>query len=287
MEQEKREGRKLFFTAFALALVLLSLAMVSTVLAVQPMMPSVPQGEDSGYVYRPPASDTLTMIVAGLSGDTPRDFLLIRYNPQYGQIPLVLLPPETRVPGGTLASVYSRDGEDGLKRAVSECFGILVDRYAVLGGGPFTRIASKIGSVSCDLPYEIAYTRNGYPVRLAAGHQQLDGQDLLDLFDAPALRKDPVEKSALLGGIVAEAINQNLSAISDKRASGIFKLAVNTAKTDVTSMDFELRRQSADFLAGLDRQIAGNLPVQGTPERSEFVLTDEFIGLVRQYFQPA
>lgn len=285
MNPEKHEGRKLFFTAFALSLVLLALAMVSTVLAVQPVMPGSQEQEE--YVYQPPASDTLTMIVAGLSGETPMDFLLIRYNPQYGQIPLALLPPQTKLSEGTLAEIFSKKGAEALKRSVSEEFGIAVDRYAVMDSNPFLRVAAKIGSVSCELPYEISYTRDGYPVRLAAGHQQLDGQDLLDLFAAPALRSDPVEKSALLGGIVADAINQNMSAASDKRASGIFKLAVNTVRTDVTSTDFELRRQSAAFLAQMQRQYAGNLPVEGTWEGKTFLLSKGFRDLLRQYFQPA
>lgn len=285
MNPEKREGRKLFLTAFALSLVLLALAMVSTVLAVQPVMPGSQEQED-GYVYRPPASDTLTMILAGLSGETPRDFLLIRYNPQYGQIPLALLPPQTKLAQGTLAEILSQNGAEALKRAVSEEFGIAVDRYAVMDANPFLRVAAKIGSVSYELPYEISYTKDGYPVRLAAGHQQLDGQDLLNLFAAPALRADPVEKSALLGNIVAEAINQNMSAASDKRASGIFRLAVNAVRTDVTSTDFELRRQSADFLAQMQRQYAGNLPVEGTWDGKDFVLAEAFSDLLRQYFQP-
>lgn len=288
MEPDKREGYKLFLTAFALSLVLLSLAMVSTVLAVQPVMPSAEEPE-SGYVYRPLASDSLTMVVIGMSGETPKEFLLIRYNPQYGQIPLTLLPPQTQVEGtegGTLAEVFTRNGAEALKRAVSETFGIAVERYAVISSGPFTRIAAKIGSVSCELPYEISYTRAGYPVRFAAGRQQLDGQDLLDLFDAPKLRADPVEKSVLLGSIVADAINQNMSAAAEKRASGIFKLAVNTVRTDVTSTDFELRRQSADFLSQMEREYAGNLPLQGVQEGAVFVLSDAFRDLVRQYFQP-
>lgn len=286
MNPDKREGRKLFLTAFALSLVLLALAMVGTVLAVQPIMPGAEQEQDSGYVYHPPASDTLTMAVVGLSGDTPRDFLLIRYNPQYGQIPLALLPPQTRTEDGTLAEIFSKNGGEALKRAISARFGIVVDRYAALNGTPFMRIASKVGSVSYELPYEISYSRDGYPIRFAAGHQQLDGQDLLNLFDVPAFRGDPVEKSALLGKIAAEAINQNMGAASDKRASGIFKLAVNLVRTDLTSTDFELRRQSADFLSQMDREYAGNLPLQGEWDGKEFILADSFVELVRQYFQP-
>ena len=78
-----------------------------------------------------------------------------------------------------------------------------------------------------------------------------------------------------------------MSAASEKRASSVFKLVVNAVRTDVTSTDFELRRESATFLAGLDARFAGNLPVEGEWQDGKFVLSESFISRVRQYFQPA
>lgn len=286
MEGEKWEKQKTFLTAFAMAFVFLSLAMVGTVLAVQPVLPGARE-EKEQYQYQPAASDTLTMIIVGMADNIPRDFLLIRYNPQYGQIPLALLPPDTLAGEKTLGEIYTKDGAEALKRAAAGLFGIIVDRYAVLSGNIFMKLASKIGSVVYELPYEIVYSREGNPIHFSAGKQQLDGQALLDLFRVPTFQQKPVEKSKLLGNIIAEAINQNMSAASEKRASSVFKLVVNAVRTDVTSTDFELRRESAAFLAGMDARFAGNLPVQGEWQDGEFVLSEDFISQVRQYFQPA
>lgn len=269
-----------------MAFILLSLAMVGTVLAVQPVLPAA-QEEKEQYQYQPSASDTLTMIIVGMADNIPQDFLLIRYNPQYGQIPLALLPPDTLAEGKTLREIYAKEGAEALKRATASLFGIIVDRYAVLSGDIFMKLASKIGSVVYELPYEIVYSREGSPIHFSAGKQQLDGQDLLDLFRVPTFKQKSQEKSRLLGNIIAEAINQNMSAASEKRASSVFKLAVNAVRTDVTSTDFELRRESAAFLAGMDARFAGNLPVQGEWQDEKFVLSEEFISQVRQYFQPA
>ena len=285
-EGEKWEKQKTFLTAFIMAFILLSLAMIGTVLAVQPVLPAA-QEEKEQYDYQPPASDTLTMIVAGMAGNIPQDFLLIRYNPQYGQIPLALLPPDTLAEGKTLGEIYTKEGAEALKRSVSSLFGIVVDRYAVLSGTIFMKLAAQIGSVVYELPYEIVYSREGSPVHFSYGKQQLDGQDLLDLFQVTTLKQNHVEKSELLGDIIAEAINQNMSAASEKRAASVFKLAVNAVRTDVTSTDFELRRESAAFLAGMDARFAGNLPVQGEWQDGSFVLSEAFLSRVRQYFQPA
>lgn len=291
MSFDRKESRKLFFAAFSLSLVLLAVVMVGTVLAVQPTMPEQ-NAVDSSYRYRPLAADTLTMVVVGtLSDGTPQEFLLMRFNPQYGQIPVTLLPPKTRVTyeetESTLLEVYENKGVQALKQALSGTFGIAVERYAVLSGGPFLRVAAKAGSVSYTLPYEISYTQGDTSVHYAAGEQHLDGQDILNLFGAPALRKDPVEKSVLLGDLIAAVINQNIQAGQESRASGLFKLAVNLVKTDITYADFEVRRESAAFLADMEhRQIAGNLPLEGEWENGEFVTSEGYHTLIRQYFQP-
>ena len=97
---EQNKGR-VFLLTFALAALLLSLIMVGTVLAVQPTMPQnhtdeLPAQEPS---YRPAASESLTMAIIGKNASGgASDFLLIRFNPQYGQVPLAVLPPETLVP---------------------------------------------------------------------------------------------------------------------------------------------------------------------------------------------
>lgn len=190
---EQNKGR-VFLLTFALAALLLSLIMVGTVLAVQPTMPQnhtdeLPAQEPS---YRPAASESLTMAIIGKNASGgASDFLLIRFNPQYGQVPLAVLA------AGNARPIQRRDDDSrarlGARRrqrrkaALSERFGITVDRYAALSRDIFIRIADKTGSVVFEMPYAVSYHSDGYDINIPAGRRRLDGRDVADLFAAPSL----------------------------------------------------------------------------------------------------
>lgn len=297
INREKQEKWKSFLLAFTLTIAALSAIMVATVLAVQPGMPrgesnnTTPQDE---LIFRPQASDTLTLAVIGVQDSAATDFMLIRFNPQYGQIPLSLLPPQTLVTlegeGITLEQAYEKGGGDGVKQALSERLGIVVDRYAKLTSDIFIRIAEKTGTVVFTLPHDISYqNKSGFNIHLPAGERRLDGKDIADIFAYPAFRKDEVGKSKLLGELAVEIINQNLDAASDGVSSGLFKLAVNLLDTDVTSADYEYRRDAADFVSKLEAQIAGSIAAEGTflSDGAAFELSEGYVSLIRQYFETA
>ena len=290
---ESRDKWRGFFLAFSITLLLLSLMMVLTVMAVQPTMPQANNASSrQEYVYRPVASDSLTMVVIGLGESGASDFLLIRFNPQYGQVPLVLLPANTAVTrqgtGMTLLQAYEQGGGNAVKEALSERLGIVIDRYAALNREIFIRIADQTGNVLFDLPQPIIYERpDGYSVNLPTGQRRLDGQDIADIFACPSFEDGQLGRARILGNLVAAIINQNLDAASDAFSSSLFKLAVNLVDTDVTSADYELRRQAADFVSRLDAQVAGNLAPSGTflSQGEVFELSEEYVSMLRKYFQ--
>lgn len=294
MSQNRRsDGRKMFLFAFLLTLLALAAIMVVTVLAVQPSMPEGVQNQQAAeQSYRPPAIDTLTMVVIGTQGGKAEDFLLIRFNPQYGQIPLTLLPANTAVTLDgqpyMLSQTFASGGGRAVKSALSDLLGIRVDRYAVIAGNAFVRIAAKTGTVEFTLPDDYSYTRDGYSVSLPAGKRRLDGQDVLDLFASPALSGDTEKKSQLLGDVCAAIVNQNIGVAAEENSSGLFKFAINLVQTDISSVDYEPRRESLHFLSTLGAQVSGNLPLTGEAgENGTFVPSTAYIDLVRQYFEPA
>lgn len=292
MEQGKRKKWRSFTVAFLLTTAFLSLIMTGAVMVVQPSMPQTHENDESPqYHYRPTAQDSLTVLVIGVdSQNVPGDFLLLRFNPQYGQIPLSLLPSETAVTlngrGVTLAQAYRSGGGQQAADALSRRLGIVVDRYASLNRDMFITLAEKTGTVVFTLPYDVSYTRDGFEVNLAAGERRLDGQDVADLFGYPDYRDGAVGKSEFLGGLVEAVINQNLNAASEDLSPGLFRLAVNLIRTNITYADYELRRQAADFTAKLETQVAGSLPLSGSVlESGAFELSEEYVNAVRQYFQ--
>ena len=127
MEYNPRERWRSFLLAFALTLLLLALIMVGTVMAVQPSMPNTLQKDSADgqqLSYRPNDSDSLTAVVIGMRGSEPVDFVLVRFNPQYGQVPLTMLPPQTLVPldgkNLTLVQAFETGGSRAVKAALSE-----------------------------------------------------------------------------------------------------------------------------------------------------------------------
>ena len=271
MEYNPRERWRSFLLAFALTLLLLALIMVGTVMAVQPSMPNTLQKDSADgqqLSYRPNDTDSLTAVVIGMRGSEPVDFVLVRFNPQYGQVPLTMLPPQTLVPldgkNLTLVQAFETGGSRAVKAALSERLGVMVDRYARVDGDAFQRIVEKTGSVEFELPEDISYRRDGYSINLAAGSRRLDARDMFDLFAYPAFRRDQEARCGLLGRMLAAWINQNLDAAGEERSSSLFKLTVNLVDTDISYADYEPRRRAANFLSQLDAQVAGSLPVSGT-----------------------
>jgi anionic cell wall polymer biosynthesis LytR-Cps2A-Psr (LCP) family protein len=275
-------------------LAVLSCIMIAVVMAVQPGMPKKAQTPilTEEIIFRPQAADTLTVVVIGIIENAATEFLLIRFNPQCGQVPLALLPPQTQVlfkgQPSTLSQVYETGGANAVKGALHEQLGIVIDRYAKLTLDPFLRLAQATGTVVYALPYDISYTdRKGYSVNLSAGERRLDGRDIANLFEYPDLRADPIKRSEFLGGLTAAVINQNLKAAGNDISSKIFKLAVNLLDTDISFADYEYRRDAADFVSKLNLVVAGNLIVSGEflEDKPVFVLSDQAIELIRTYFQ--
>lgn len=293
MDYERRVERKNFIFAFTVTLILLCAIMVVTVMAVQPTMPQQPNASSAAeqYVYHPVASDTLTVAVFFEEDKSLKDVLLLRFNPEYGQIPLTVLPANTMLHYNgeqtTLEALYPREIPKNIKEALSDELNIAIDRYACISQKTFLQLAKQTGSVRFKLPYDIVYTRGEYSVNLPMGDRRLDGQDMLNLFGYPDFAGDPEEKSKILGSLFSEMINQNLDLLGNSKSENFFKLFVNNANTDITYVDYEPRRQAANFVSELTATIAGEIPASGTvlEDGALFAPSDEYRTLLRQYFQ--
>lgn len=284
-----REQWKGFLLAFLGTLTVLSLAMAATVAAVGPSLARPDsQEQEEPWTWHPQGEDSLTLAVVGLSGDRLQDLLLIRFNPQHSQVPLVLLPGAAAMDLGeeraTLAELYEAGGGVLVKQGLSQGLGIVVDRYAAVDREQLIRLVDAVGTVEYDLPFPVDYQREGYDIRLPQGPRRLDGRELADLLACPQF-SDAISRSRALGELIAQGINQNLSAASQGVSPALFQLAVNLLDTDVSYADYELRRQAADYLSRQPGQPAMSLPLDGAWEGERFLLSETFLRKVRPYFQ--
>lgn len=281
-----------FILSFVMSAAVLSCIMVATVAAVQPQMPKTSAQSEAQAALRPQASDSLTMVVIGTNETQAAEFLLIRFNPQYGQVPLSLLPPETIVTHKnqrmTLAQVYADGGGNAVKQALASRLGIIIERYASIPADTFIKVAQQVGSVVYTLPYDIEYkNQNGYSIQIPQGERKLDGQDIAYIFGYPGFDPETFEKSEIAGGLIAAIINQNRNIASLGASENMFKMIVNVVDTDISFSDYEFRKNSADFVANLDTTIAGNLVIEGTylSDGSAFELSERYVAYIQQYFQ--
>lgn len=293
MEQLNRQNWKSFFLAFIPSAALLTAIMVLTVMAVQPSMPKLktqmPQVEPE--IFRPQAQDSLTVLVIGAQGRQAQEFLLIRFNPRLGQVPVTLLPPQMAIPmeeqQATLADMFAQSGANAVRQGVSDYLGVPVERYAVVDRTAFIRVAESTGTVVFTLPEDIVYTDSkGYRINLPAGERRLDGKDVADIFAYPALRKDELARAKLLGELISAIVNQNLHVAGEGSSSRLFKLAVNLLDTDISFADYEYRREAADFISKLETTVAGNIPPAGNfyEQDNTFSPSPEYLSQIVQYF---
>lgn len=285
--EEKRQKSRMFWLAFLLTLLLLAVIMIGTVIAVQPGMPGRVQQEEQ-YTYTPAPQDSLTMLLMGARGKGS-DFVLLRYNPQYGQIPIAVLPKETRVLSSagetTLDALLASQGPLAVKRALQTYLGVQIDRYAAIDENSFLQFLSRLTSVSFTLPQTFSYSRDGAGVRLEAGERRLDGRDVLDLQSAPELQSDPAQRSKLMGTLYAQMINTNLDAFGEPLCEQLFKMAVNMMDTDLNAADFELRRESADFLSRVKATVSAGIVIEGeNVPNVGFRLSEESKTQIQRYY---
>lgn len=275
-----------FWLAFLPTLVLLVIVMIVAVAAVQPGMP---ERDEQAYTYTPSAQDTLTVVISGAQGDKS-DFALLRYNPQHGQIPLIVFPGETLVQtengASTLQGVLDTYGYTAVKRALENELEVNVDRYIGISEAALREFMSRITSVPYTLPRTFSYSRDGAPVLLEAGERRLDAQDIFDLLKSPELRDNPRERAYITGELIARGINENLLSFGEPSGERLFKLIVNAAKTDLNAADFELRRESANFLSQVKATVCANL----TPEFDELAngalaANSESVAQLRKYYE--
>jgi hypothetical protein len=100
----KRAGArrlKVFSIAFGVSVVILSLIFIPIMLEVSPLRDYTPSSSAPSSAtpvsYTPVASDTLTALVIITEAGKARYFLLVRFNPIKGQLPVTSLPYNMQV----------------------------------------------------------------------------------------------------------------------------------------------------------------------------------------------
>lgn len=295
MNYTEKTRFRYFVFAFTIAFFLLSLFFLMLMSFIHPKTPdsAVRELAVETSSYLPTPEDCLTVLFIGNAPSSAEadTFLLVRFDPVRGKVPVTALPPDTAIRNNdkieAISQVFKYGGGNYTKNALATTLGITIDRYVRMDVDAFISAASVVGTVEFDLPLDMSLGQSGAtPMTLAAGKQLLDGKAAAniihyeDFAGGDAVRCDII--SQLCASIIDQRIDIVLSTVVDK----VFEKIINIIDTDISYPDYDNRKQAAEFLAKLGTAPAQSIAVAGeiSPQDGLYHLSDTFIAALSQLF---
>lgn len=295
MDNYTKTKYRYFFLSLTLSFFVLSMMFLVLMNAAHPRIPESLTREpetEADSVYVPTAADALSILFIGTSGDdaSAGTFILARFDPARGKVPIVALPPQTAVhnSGRTepLSEVYRYGGAEYTRNALAETLGVPVDRYARIRLDAFISCAAAVGSVEYELAEPITVTRGEAAFTLSAGRQLLDGQKVSDVIRYGGYPGGELERCAVTAGLTAAIVNQRMDVCLSTVVDSVFEKVINLISTDISYNDYYERKRAAQFLAKLGEDPGTPLTVSGEfSEDGTYAISDTFLALLSQHFR--
>jgi LCP family protein required for cell wall assembly len=284
-----------FFLSFLLAFVLLSVLLYALARIARPGAEGARVAEPAEPIaaYLPTREDALSVLFVGLdaAGNSADTFLLARFDPAGGSVPIVAFPRETAVTNHgeteTIAEVYRYGGAEYLRARMAESYGITIDRYARMDIGAFVAAADAVGAVEFELPTPLTTEAEGaMPVTLSAGMQLLDGRAAANIIRFSGYEGGELDRCAMVADLTAEAVNQRMDIVLSALVDNVFRTIINLVDTDISYADYDDRRGAAVFLAKLGQDPGKPLYTEGnySEDGTVYNLSDTFVAELRQAF---
>ena len=287
-----------FFLSFAVSFLVLSLMFLFLMNMVHPKTPASLQrrmeltATPLAESYAPAARDCLTVLFIGAAGDdgAAGSYILARFDPVNGKVPVIAFPPQTLVEGPSgpepLHDIYRYGGAGYARNALSTTLGITIDRYVRMSMDSFKIVADSIGSVEFTLPNELTLGEKGMQITLKQGKQLLDGRKTAEIIRHDDYKGGELARCAVAAELTAAIVNQRMDIALSTLADKIFEKTVNLIDTDISYPDYENRKLAAQFLARLGKAPAAAVEVSGSFDSSglRYTLSDTFIARARQTF---
>lgn len=296
MTEAKKIKYRYFMMSFAVSFLVLSMMFLFLMSTVHPKLPKSLTEEPataggSAAAYVPTQADALTVLFIGTSGpDTAGTYILARFDPARGKVPITVLPPQTMVHNGTreqtLATVYQYGGADHTRNVLAATLNIPIDRYVRVSEDAFVSCASAIGSVEFKLPYNLNLQQGGMTVTLQKGVQLLDGKKVASIIRYEGYDGGELSRCAVTAELTAAIVNQRMDIALSTVADSVFSKIINLIDTDISYPDYDNRKAAAVFLAQLGQQPAAPMTVAGifNEDNTQYTLADTFLARLAQSF---
>lgn len=237
--------------------------------------------------------DSLTVLIMGVKDkeSVSNTYLLVRFDPEKGRIPVAGLPPQTMVvkPQGDktpipLSEAYRFGGHALTVQALENTLNIPIDRYVVVDTRSFLKIAGIIGPVQYQLGQTLSYQDTERSIQLSKGMQLVDGQKAIDIATYPNYPGGDAARADITASLAVQIINSRISLAASATAEELFKAVVNRIKTNITYLDFEQRRSLAAGMESLSPAIQVFPDGGFSADGSAYTLSDSAIKTLKAYF---
>lgn len=274
-----RSETRLFFLSFSAAFFLIALLFLFMVTVIHPRTPQSLQADaTTKEAYVPNPDDALTLLLIGTeTPDTPAGtFVLLRFDPVSGQVLVASLPPETALfhNGKTesLSDAYRFGGAIYTKNALAASLNLPIDRYARITLNSFILSAGAVGTVEFALQEDVTLMEGEVSVTLNEGVQLLDGRKVAGLLRREA--DDPAKRSEFNNALICAVINQRIDVVRSTLIDKVFETVINLVDTDISSTDYELRKEAALQMSYCETPVAKPVLLTGQWDGALFYLHD-------------
>ncbi|MBR5485739.1 MAG: LCP family protein [Oscillospiraceae bacterium] len=256
---------KYFWLAFAASFFVLACLVLSAAFLTVPYSPQKQQEYYSEPIYLPKEEDALTVLVVGVKEDhAPQSFMLVRFSPETGRIPILTITGKTAVANGVLTEIYEQLGAEKAAEHLGEEFGIKIDRYAVVQINALEKMVRLVGDVEYSLPYNITYKKGDMEFEISKGNHVMNSVQICEIASCENVPGGELEHCRIISELAAAAINQHLTLACSQRAEPLFRAMVNLMDTNVDYMDYESHRKALVFMAELKEKPAWVLTLSGS-----------------------
>lgn len=239
--------------------------------------------------YTPEKYDNLTMllVINDELAKSPYSFILLRFNPSAGKIPVLLIPSHALLDDGgkraLVSEVQAKKGTAGTKMALEGSLGVSIDRYMKLSAKDFAEIADMAGGIEYNLPEDIKIITPVGEITVNSGLQILDGHKLASIL---CMSGDDLSKNRLASDLFSAFINNKLLNLTGEKAEGMFTRALNLSETDLSFVDIEARKRPMRFLRDLQVEPAYTVSVSGALNQAgnTFTMDKSSMQIIREAF---
>lgn len=246
--------------------------------------------------FIPEAEHSQTVLFIYDGGEDMNDvsFALMRFLPQDESVIFVPIPSNTYCHVNTVKSTvfdfYKKSGSMKTVQAVSEAFGIPVEKYMKFNRDAFNTLVNIFGGLTFSVPQDITYTnkKTGENTNLFSGKQYMDGTILTKMITYPGYSGGEEFRSKLAVNAITDMINQTSAERLKNTLQDSFDKIINCVESNVSAFDFSFRKSSIEYILDNSETPAIFMLTSGKlNDNGQYVLDENFISDVKIKFSIA